>query len=85
MAPSCRRLGIASAKLGRRAARDVAKNAVELWVAAEACRERGLQQRALPPGSIAGLVAFEEPLHALAVSELDSREAGLLFEETAEP
>ena len=56
---------------------------MELWVAAEACVEGGFEQRALPAGVAFELIAFEESLHALAVSERDDGEAGLLFEEAA--
>lgn len=71
--------------LRRRAAGDLAKHAMELRVAAEASVECRLEQRASPAGVVLKFVAFEESLHALAVAERDDGEAGLLFEEAAEP
>lgn len=69
--------------LRRRAPGDPSKDAVELRIAAEACVEGGVEKCALPAGVALQFVAVEEALHALAVSELDDGETGLLFEEAA--
>ena len=74
-------MAVASLVLCRRASGDLAKDAMELRVAAEACVERGVEQRGLLSGVVSKLETFEESLHALTVTELDDGKPCLLFEE----
>jgi hypothetical protein len=77
-------IAVPSLVLSGRTAGDLAKDAMELRVAAKAGIERGVEQCALSANVALKLIAVEEALHAPAVTELDNGEPGLLFEETAE-
>src|SRR5579862_2174976 len=85
LAASARRLVTVPTLVFRgRTAGDLAKDAMELRVAAEPCVERRVEQRTLEAAVAVTLVAVEESLHALAVAEFDDGKPGLLFEEAAE-
>jgi hypothetical protein len=72
------------AVLGGRAAGDLPEDAVELRIASEAGCKRSIEQSALTSFT-AKFKVIEEPLNTLAIAKLNDGEAGLLFEEPAEP
>src|SRR5215218_11155672 len=73
-------VGGGGAQRGRAASRLLAKDAVELGVAAEAGLEGGGQRRGAPPCA----VETQETLQSLLVAEPADRHAGLLLEDPAQ-
>ena len=57
------------------------EHAVKLWVTAEPGFQGGIEQ--FQPATVSE--KSEKPLHALAVPEIHEGNAGLLFEQAAEP